>query len=81
MTQISGALQGFTDQQLVTELERRKSERIEKEKAARRSKEVEVICPKCDGRGQEPATSHAPTVPYQNCLMCNGSGRIKAVRT
>lgn len=74
-------LAGISDFRLKDELERREKERkrILEEDIAK--KKIDVVCPKCNGSGQEKIydISSGYTISAE-CRMCKGNQIIKAIK-
>lgn len=71
-------LKDFSDSELEIELATRKARKEEADKRARKAKEVEVVCPRCNGRG---AVQNGHIVEDTiTCSLCNGNGFIIAVK-
>lgn len=66
------------------ELARRDRETIDKRTAERKAREIAVVCPTCNGSGQETyfnmRVAAGEDDGKRTCVTCGGKGRIVAYR-
>lgn len=67
-------LASYSTVDLEAELQRRRDEERAKQEAERKSREVEIVCQRCNGSGGIDREEGV-----QTCYNCHGSGKVKAL--